>query len=355
MKPLMLEASRLSESIRFENDGTLIQDGVAIIPIVGFLTKRPGPWGPFEGTSYEEIEACLQNALADSTVQRIVLEVDSPGGEVSGLFDLCDFIYEARQQKPIEAIANDDAFSAAYALASSAEKVWCTRTSGLGSIGVIATHCDQSGYDQKEGFRVTSLFVGKHKNDGSPHEPLSGQARDQTMAELSRLYDLFVETVVRNRNLTTDAVRATEAGLFFGHQAVQQSLADGFMTFSELISQPLLSDSQNPLLQPLTRRLAMTQEIEHEDTPTPEDVPAAEEQTPAEPASQAQIEGLLKLCRVAKRPELLASWLENHLSVEEAQESLLKEMEAQPAMVTAHAEAPRAENPLMQVIKRRFR
>lgn len=355
MKPLMLEASRLSESIRFENDGTLIQDGVAIIPIVGFLTKRPGPWGPFEGTSYEEIEACLQDALADSAVQNIVLDIDSPGGEVSGLFDLCDFIYEARKQKPIEAIANDDAFSAAYALASSAGKVWCTRTSGLGSIGVIATHCDQSGYDQKEGFKVTSLFVGKHKNDLSPHEPLSEQAKGQTITELSRLYDLFVETVARNRNLTVDAVRATEAGLFFGHQAVQQGLADGFMPLSELLSQPLLSDSQNPLLQPSTRRLAMTQETEHKEQQMPEEaapVPASE---PGTLQPQAHLDGLIKLCRVAKRPELLASWLENHLSVEEAQESLLKEMEAQPAMVTAHAEAPRAENPLMQAIKKRFK
>lgn len=222
---------------------------------------------------------------------------------------------------------------------------------------MIATHCDQSGYDQKEGFRVTSLFVGKHKNDGSPHEPLSEQAKEQTITELSRLYDLFVETVARNRNLTTDAVRATEAGLFFGHQAVQQGLADGFMTFSELISQPLLSDSQNPLLQPSTRRLAMTQETEHKDNPIPENVPGIEEQKPSEAVTQPQahLDGLIKLCRVAKRPELLASWLENHLSVEEAQESLLKEMEAQPAMVTAHAKAPRAENPLMQAIKKRFK
>lgn len=355
MKPLMLEASRLSENVVYEDSEMSVHCGVAVIPVVGFLTKRPGPWGPFEGTSYDEIEVRLADALVDPAVQRIVLDVDSPGGEVSGLFDLCDFIYEARKLKPIEAIANDDAFSAAYALASSAGKVWCTRTSGLGSIGVIATHCDQSGYDQKDGLKVTSLFIGKHKNDCTPHEPLTDQAKEKTHAELQRLYDLFVETVARNRGLTTEAVRATEAGLFFGPHALQTGLADGFMTLPELLSKPLLSDSQNPLLQPSTRRLAMTQETEHEETQMPAEGLATPSSEPETPQPQAQIEGLIKLCRVVKRPELLANWLEKHLSVEEAQESLLKEMEAQPTMVTAHAEPRAPENPLMQVIRRRFK
>ena len=367
MKPLMIEASRLSEQAGYEDDGMAVIGGVAVIPILGFLTQRPGAWGPFEGTSYEEIEAALAAALEDPAVQRIVLEVDSPGGEVNGLFDLCDRIYEARQVKPIEAIAHDDAFSAAYALASSAEKVWCTRTSGLGSIGVIATHCDRSPFDLKQGLNITSLFVGKHKNDGSPHEPLSAQAREQTLAELSRLYDLFVDTVARNRHLTTEAVRSTEAGLFFGPNAIHQGLADGLMTFSELLSRPFDSDSSNPLLPPPTRRLMMTEPIET--TPTPEQgveeqVPEAQQvpegQQPEAPAEavetplQARLQGLMKLCRVAKRPELLASWLEDNLSVEEAQESLLQDMEAQPAIATAHAAAKAPENPLIKAVQRRF-
>lgn len=61
------------------------------------------------------------------------------------------------------AIANDDAYSAAYAIASSAEKVLVTRTSGVGSIGVIASHIDQSGFDEKQGIKYTTVFAGKKK------------------------------------------------------------------------------------------------------------------------------------------------------------------------------------------------
>ncbi|MBV2145539.1 MAG: S49 family peptidase, partial [Wolbachia endosymbiont of Pissodes strobi] len=127
---------------------------IAIIPIHGILTKKPGAFDDMLGmTSYEQIEEQIKQALANSSIETILLDIDSPGGEVNGLFDLSDFIYEARALKKIVAIANDDAYSAAYAIASSAEKVLVTRTSGVGSIGVIASHIDQSGFDEKQGIK----------------------------------------------------------------------------------------------------------------------------------------------------------------------------------------------------------
>ncbi len=110
----------------------------AVIEIHGILTKKPGAFDVFLGmTSYEQIEEQITQALADSSIETIILEIDSPGGEVNGIFDLADFIYESRAKKRIVALANDDAYSAAYAIASSAEKIFLTRTSGVGSIGVI--------------------------------------------------------------------------------------------------------------------------------------------------------------------------------------------------------------------------
>jgi ClpP class serine protease len=97
---------------------------LAIIPVYGFLTKRTGPFADFLGTtSYDDISENLRDALDNPLVEKIILDIDSPGGEVNGVFDLFDEIYAARQQKAIEAIANDDAFSAAYAIASSASKL----------------------------------------------------------------------------------------------------------------------------------------------------------------------------------------------------------------------------------------
>jgi hypothetical protein len=110
--------------------------------------------------SYAHIAAQLDAALANPQARTILLDVDSPGGESGGVFDLADRIRGAARIKPVWAGANDTAFSAAYALASAAERVFLSRTGGVGSIGVIAVHADQAGKDAQEGVRYTTVFAG---------------------------------------------------------------------------------------------------------------------------------------------------------------------------------------------------
>ena len=165
--------------IESENFGLTynIYNRVAIIPIHGLLTKRTEQFAPIFGTtSYEEIYNAISQAQKDQDVSSILLDIDSPGGEVSGLFDLVDFIYQSRNIKPIYSVANDHAFSAAYAIASATSKIFVNRTSGVGSVGVIATHVDVSEADKKDGIKFTTVFAGSKKNDLSPHEPISDEA-----------------------------------------------------------------------------------------------------------------------------------------------------------------------------------
>jgi signal peptide peptidase SppA len=177
-----------------------INQNISIIPIHGVLTKRSGVFDNMLGmTSYDEIREQVTAALADDSTDTILLDIDSPGGETSGLFDLADFIYASRSQKRIWAIANDEAYSAAYAIASSAEKVFVSRTSGVGSIGVIASHIDQSLFDEKQGIKYTTVFAGNRKNDLTPHEPINFEALQGLQEEVNRLYEMFVELVARNR------------------------------------------------------------------------------------------------------------------------------------------------------------
>jgi ClpP class serine protease len=135
---------------------------IATIPVHGILTKRPG-YEFFETTSYEEIYEDISKNLENLGISEIVLDIDSPGGEVSGLFDLCEFIQQAKSEKPIVAYANDDCLSAAYAIAASCSKVLVNRTSAVGSIGVIATHLDVSEADKKDGLKYTTIFKGGEK------------------------------------------------------------------------------------------------------------------------------------------------------------------------------------------------
>ena len=213
-------------------------EGIAVIPIHGSLVKRALGMDAASGlTSYSEIASMLDAALADPQVRGILLDIDSPGGEASGSFELSRRVREVAAVKPVWAVANDAAYSAAYALAASAQRLFVTETGGVGSIGVIALHVDQSVKDAKDGYRFTAITAGAHKNDYSPHEPLSDTARTELQGEVDRLYTLFTDHVAAMRGLDIGAVRATEAGLFFGNQAVTQGLADGVQTLDATLTE----------------------------------------------------------------------------------------------------------------------
>ena len=202
-------------------------EGIAVIPVFGTLVKRAGAIDAASGlTSYGHLEEQILDAATDPAVRAILLDIDSPGGEAAGVFDLSDLVYEARSLKPVWAVADEEAFSGAYAIASAAERLFVPRTGGLGSIGVVAVHVDRSARDAMEGFRTTTVYAGARKNDFNPHETLKDGARRMLQTEVDRVYQLFVDTVARNRGLTADAVRATEARLYFGEDAVRAGLAD---------------------------------------------------------------------------------------------------------------------------------
>lgn len=210
--------------------------GIAIIPVQGTLVKRALGIEAASGlTSYSDIHAILDAAMQDPNVRGILLDVDSPGGETGGVFELADAIRKAAASKPIWAVANDNAFSAAYAIASSASRLIVTRTGGVGSIGVVAMHVDQSAANSKNGITYTAITAGARKGDYSPHEPLSTEAQARLQTEVSRLYDIFVEHVAVMRNMDVSAVQATEAGIYFGPEGVAAGLVDAVMSFDEVL------------------------------------------------------------------------------------------------------------------------
>ena len=212
-------------------------DGIAVLTISGTLVKKAS-WMDAESglQSYESIRTMLADARDDPGIRGVLLDVDSPGGEVGGLFDLADEVYAVREQKPCYAIANDEAFSAAYALASSAQRLFVTKTGGVGSVGVIAVHMDQSGWDEKMGRKYTAVFAGARKNDFSTHQPLSDNARANLQTEVDRLYEMFVGLVARNRGISAALVRKTDAGLFWSENAIKAGLADQVGTFDDALA-----------------------------------------------------------------------------------------------------------------------
>jgi signal peptide peptidase SppA len=215
---------------------------VACIPVEGTLVQKNGTIRPYCGmTGYDGIRSAFINAMEDKAAKAVVLCIDSPGGEVAGCFDLADTIARCRGKKPIWAICDEVAFSAAYALASACDVISVPRTGGAGSIGVIAILGDLSRMYDKAGITVNIIAYGDRKADGNEFEALSDTARNRFQAQINGLGELFVNTVARNRDIKPEAVKATQAATFTAKEALDLSLIDIVGSpqeaFTELLAQ----------------------------------------------------------------------------------------------------------------------
>ena len=344
---------------------------VAVIPIHGTLVRRTSGIEAESGlASYTGIAAQLDAALASPEIAAILLDIDSPGGESGGVFDLADRIRAASEVKPVWAVANDMAFSAAYALASAATRVFVARTGGVGSIGVIAMHVDQSVKDAQDGVRYTAVFAGERKNDLNPHEPISNEAHAVLRAEVDRIYDLFVETVARHRGLDANAVRATEAGLFFGPDAVATGLADAVGSLDDALTQLTQSLSPLPTQVAPASQAGFLRNHQMESSMNDRTDPAASDRPLADPAgshpqpsatatatalSVADAVEIAQTCTLAGRTDLIAGFLEAQSSPAKVRSQLLAaQAEASPEItsrIAPDAARPVASNPLIDAAK----
>lgn len=237
------------------------RDGVAVVSVTGSLINR-GAWiGSYSGeTSYEGIQHQLATAAADPRAKAILLDIESPGGEAVGAFETAAAVRAAAAKKPLTAIVNGMAASAAYALASGARRVVTTPTGVSGSIGVVLLHADFSRALDKKGITPTLIFAGAHKVDGNPFEPLPEGVRDDLQREVDQYYDLFVDTVVAGRRgLSAKSVRDTQARVFIGAEAVAAGLADEVGTFETALAE--LSASSSPARNRATTGATMSKDV----------------------------------------------------------------------------------------------
>lgn len=225
---ISLESIKALFGFDVEEDATEKNAGVAVIRVRGAMTNRS--WWR---TSYQGLSEQLANAMADSSVKRIVFDMDSPGGEVGGVFDLADEIYAARQKIPMSAVVSENACSACYLLAAAAGDISVSQTASVGSIGVVATHADYSGWFKSMGTVHTQIYAGKHKVDGSPLKPLSKDAKSNIQADVDDTYKKFTESVAKYRGMSVESVVSTEAAVFSGQKAVDAGLADRVESYKE--------------------------------------------------------------------------------------------------------------------------
>lgn len=359
-----LQASATAPSVKAAvADLPLIQTAsgqrIEVIRVFGTLVHRSG-WMDAESglCSYETIRKQFRTARNSAEVAGIIFHLDSNGGEGAGLFPLIDEIYNARGIKPIHAFVDERAYSAGYGIASACSVVHIAATAGVGSVGVIAQHLDQSEWNKKTGLVFTPVFAGARKNDFSPHQPLSAEALAVLNEIVQDGYTLFTKVAARNRNLSINAVRDTEAGLYMGDKAIAAGLADGIKTWDqavEAISSASRQNSQNggtrmskaTLTQKLTALFtgAAPETVAEAvaDLAAQTDAPAAQAAAaPAEPQSaaaapealaaarkagsdelQAKVGEIITLCELGGKTEMLSTLLKSGKSVEECRAEIV--------------------------------
>jgi signal peptide peptidase SppA len=206
---------------------------IQVIPIVGVIANRAQSMG----VGADEIGAMVDAAVANPRVDAIVLDIDSPGGTVTGVPELAAKVFAARGVKPVVAVANGLMASAAYWIGSAASEVVASPSSEVGSIGVIAMHEDWSAAMEQEGVKVTEFSAGKYKTEGAPWKPLGEEAETRFTERVAEVYAWFVRDVAAHRGDTPAAVRAGygEGRVLSAKEAKAVNLIDRIATMEETI------------------------------------------------------------------------------------------------------------------------
>ncbi|MBW6399989.1 S49 family peptidase [Roseomonas sp. HJA6] len=320
-------------------------EGVAIVPVLGVLVARAGQVTPdcTELRSYAAIERDVMMALRDPGVRGIVYDGDTPGGEAANVMELSARLRALRGTKPIIAVANTGAYSAGYALLSAADRILLPPSGGVGSIGVVSLHVDRSEEDARKGHRYTWIAAGARKLDGNPHAPLTDDAAAVIQAEVTRLYGLFTETVAANRKaagMTVAKAVKTEAGLFFGEDAIRAGLADeigGLAEAIRLAAAPLQSGRGRPSARSQHAGGTMADDNQADSPANPPANPAPQGAAAAPPAgpdvaaiqaaanaaAQARAAGIAALCELAGVPHQAAAFIGSNKTEADVRTELL--------------------------------
>jgi signal peptide peptidase SppA len=225
-----LSAEEVSQRIGAGRNRPQSPSGVAILPLHGVIVPKAGLMSEVSGaTSIEGFRGQFRQAMASPDVSSVVIDVDSPGGMVDQVPEMAAEMRAARGQKPIIAVANAEATSAAYWLASQADQFVVTKSGRVGSIGVFTAHEDESQRNEKEGVQTTLVSAGRFKTEGNPFEPLTSEAKAQLQSLVDDYYGMFVSDVAKGRGVSGDAVRNGfgEGRVVSAADSVKLGMSDG--------------------------------------------------------------------------------------------------------------------------------
>jgi signal peptide peptidase SppA len=260
-----VQTDRVLRDTRRQTSAAISGGGIAVIPIYGVITQRGNMVDDVSGpgmVSTQIVTQMLRQAVADDAVSQILLDIDSPGGSVYGVSELGDAILSARAQKPVVAIANSLAASAAYWVGSQASEFYVTAGGEVGSIGVWQAHQDYSKAMDEAGVKTTLISAGKFKVEGNPYAPLDEEAQGFMQSRVDDYYAAFTKAVAKGRGVPITQVRdgMGQGRVLGADAALAQNMVDGIASFDQVLSKmhkdAASSAKSSPPAKPKTSRLA---------------------------------------------------------------------------------------------------
>ena len=239
-----IDADKVAREARRQTATAASGGGIAVLPLYGVVTQRGNMVDDVSGpgsVSTQKFATALRQALADESVSQILIDIDSPGGSVYGVAELADEIVAARAQKPIIAIANSLAASAAYWIGCSASEFYVTPGGEVGSIGVWQAHFDYSQALAAEGVTATLISAGKYKVEGNPYAPLDAEAQAFMQSRVDDYFLTFTKGVARGRGVPIGQVRngMGQGRVLGAGAAIEQNMVDGIVTFDDAMRKML--------------------------------------------------------------------------------------------------------------------
>lgn len=230
-----------------------MRDGVAVIPVTGPIFRYANLFTEISGATATGVLARdIQTALDNPYVRGIVLEVNSPGGEATGINELAKLIRDARAQKPIKAYVAGSGASAAYWLASAADEVVVDELAVLGSIGVVMSYLDTSKRDATSGVR--SIEIVSSQSPDKRVDPTTDEGRAKVQSIVDAMAQVFVQAVADNRGITPDKVLSDfgRGGVLVGADAVAAGMADRIGSLESVIAELAGSASNSARKKPMS-------------------------------------------------------------------------------------------------------
>ena len=203
------------------------RDKIAVIMMRGLISSSlPGNVGE---TMVDDMRLALKQATDDDRVRAIVLEIDSPGGEVTASDVIYNLVIKARSKKPVVVYMDSLAASGGYYVACGGKYLMANETTITGSIGVIIQTLNYEQLFNKVGLASVVFKSGKFKDILNGAREVTPEEREMLQSFVMKTYDKFLGVVARERNLSADALRngIADGRILSGKDALDNKLIDG--------------------------------------------------------------------------------------------------------------------------------